>query len=197
MRFRVSALALAGLLLVPPVASAQQYNVRTMAAPNVTLGRLHGFHLLPTPPRKDAARGKGAYDPMVSGSIANRALRATVSGELEALGYNDTEWLPDFVVAIYATTHAQLDLGMWEYDYHSSPPWWSMSFPDQASTLYPEGTVIVDVVSPETLHVLWRGVATIVVDHDPLENAKEIVNAAAAVIDRFPHAKPIVVASPP
>ena len=196
MRLRISALALAGVLSLPAVGAAQQYNVRTMAAPHVTLDRFHSFRLLPTPPRKDGARKNGSYDPMVSGSIVNRALRATVSGELEALGYRDSVWMPELVVAIYATTHERLDLAMWDYGYHSSPAWWSLSFPDQASTLYPEGTVIVDIVNSENLDVLWRGTARIALDHDPLENAKSLVNAAAAIVDKFPHAKPIVVADP-
>lgn len=195
MRFPLCALALAGALSVGTIARAQQYNVRTMAAPNVTLTRLHSFHLLPTPRRLDGARRSAAYDPMVSKSIANRALRGTISGELEALGYYDAEWMPDFVVAIYATTRERLDLGVWEYGYHYLPQWWSMTLPEQTSAPYPEGTIIVDVVNPETLDVLWRGSATIALDHDPLENAKELVNAGAAIIDKFPRAKPIVVAA--
>jgi Domain of unknown function (DUF4136) len=195
MRFCVSALVVAGALSLGVKVGAQQYSVRTMAAPSAMLTRYHSFHLLPTPRRHDGARKSGAYDPMVSNSIANRALRGTVSGELEALGYHDSEWMPDFVVAIYATTHQRLDLGMWEYGYRDSPEWWSVTVPDQASTSYPEGTIIVDIVDPETLDVLWRGSATIALDHDPLENAKELVNAAAAIIDRFPRAKPIAVAA--
>lgn len=195
MRLRVSALVFAGVLALRTIASAQQYHVRTMAAPDVKLASVHSFHLLPTPRRNDAAHKSGAYDPMVSNSIANRALRASVSGELEALGYHDVEWMPDFVVAIYATTRERLDLGLWSYGYDSSPHWWSMTLPDQTSTPATEGTVLVDIVNPETLDVLWRGTATIPLDHDPLENAKQLVNAAAAIVDRFPRAKPIVVAS--
>lgn len=191
MRFPVS-LALVAMLALP--AEAQQYNVRTMAAPNVSLTKFHSFHLLPTPHRHDGARKSGAYDPMVSSSITNRALWATVGGELEALGYTDSEWMPDFVVAIYATTHEHLDLGMWPYGYHYSPRWWQLALPESTSALYPEGTVIVDVVNPETLDVLWRGAASIAVDHDPLENAKRLMNAAAAIVDKFPHAKPVIVA---
>ena len=152
--------------------------------------------MLPTPARRDGARRSGAYDPMVPNSVANRALRVTVSGELGPLGYHEAEWIPDFFVAIYATTRQRLDLDLWNYGYHSSPPWWSTTLPDHTSISYPEGTVIVDVVSPETLDILWRRSATIALDHDPLENAKELVNAATAVIDRFPRARPIVIASP-
>ena len=196
MRFRVHALAAAGALSLGALASAQSYNVRTMAAPNATVTRFHSFHLLPTPRRLDGRHESGAYNPMVSSSIANRALRATVSGDLEALGYHDAEWMPDFVVAIYASTREQLDLDHWEYGYHQAPRWWPMTLPDQAATSDQEGTLIIDVVNSETLDVLWRGTATIALDHDPLRNAKELVNAAAAIINRFPHAKPIVVASP-
>jgi hypothetical protein len=195
MRFHFRALAAAGALAVGTIASAQDYHVRTMAAPNVTLTTLHSFHLLPTPRRLDGVRKSGAYDPMVSNSIANRALRATVSGEFEMLGYCDTEWLPEFFVAIYATTRERLDFAKWEFGYHYSPQWWSMPVPDQTATPRTEGTLIVDVVNPETLDVLWRGYATIPLDHDPLENAKELVKAATAIIDKFPRARPIVVAA--
>jgi hypothetical protein len=177
------------------MASAQQYNVRTMAAPNVTLTRFQSFHLLPTPRRLDGVHRSSAYDAMVSNSIANRALRATVSGQLEALGYHDAELMPDFVVAIYAVTREPLDPSSWDYGYRCAPRWWTTAFPDQTATPNPLGTVIVDVVSPETLDVLWRGYATISLDHDPLENAKEIVNASAVIMGRFPRAKPIVVAT--
>lgn len=194
MRFSLFTLAAVAALSVGTVATAQQYHVRTMTAPHTTLTTLHSFHLLPTPVRRDRARGGGAYDPMVSNSIANRALRAVVSGELEARGYYDAEWMPDFGVAIYATTREQLDLGMWPYGYHDSPKWWSTTLLDETSTLLPAGSVIIDVVSPETLDILWRGYATIDLNHDPLENARQIVNAAAAIIDRFPHATPVVVA---
>ena len=194
MRFRGAALMVIGALALNPVLHAQQYNVRTMAAPNSDVTKLRSFHLLPTPLRRDGARRSGAYDPMVNNSIANRALRASVSGELETLGYHQAEWIPDFVVAIYATTHERLDLGMWAYDYHHSPPWWPVSTPGETSTTYPEGTVVVDIISPVTLDVLWRGTARIAVEHDPLENAKELVNAAGAIVDRLSRAKPIIVA---
>jgi len=195
MRCSLRALATAGALSVSAIAGAQQYNVRTMTAPGVTLSRLHSFHLLPTPARRDGARRSGAYDPMVSNSIANRALRGTVSGELEALGYHDSEWLTEFVVAIYATTRERLDLDTWQYGYHNSPPWWPVTSPEETGTSFPDRTVIIDVVNPETLDVLWRGSATIELDHDPLQNAKQIVNAAAAIINKFPRVKPIVVAA--
>src|SRR5690242_19665978 len=195
MRYSVSLLLVGGALAVGAVASAQGYDTRTMAAPNAPLSRFHSFHLLPTPRARSGAHRSGAYDPMVSSSIANRALRAAVGCELEGLGYHDVEWTPDFVVAIYAATREPLDLTAWDYAYDRSPSWWSMSELDQSPTMYPQGTVIVDVVNPETLDVLWRGSATIALDHDPLVNAKELTNAAAAIIDRFPRATPIAVAA--
>jgi hypothetical protein len=166
-----------------------------MTAPNVKVTQFRTFHLLPTPLRRDGVRKTGAYDPMVNNSLANRALRQTVANEFEALGYVDVEWSPEFVVAVYATTHARLDPGIWAYGYLYWPQWWSMTIPDQTLTTFDEGTVVVDVVDPETLELLWRGSARASIGSDPLENAKQVVTIAAAIIDRFPRAKPIVVAS--
>ena len=53
----------------------------------------------------------------------------------------------------------------------------------------------MDVVDPETLDLLWRGTAVARIGTSDLANTNALIEAAIAVVDRFPHAKPIVVAS--
>lgn len=159
-----------------------------MAAPKVKLTEFHTFHLLPTPRQRDGQIRSGAYDPMVSNSITNRALRATVKSTFESRGYVDVEWMPDVVVAVYASARDKLDVAQWQYGYPSWPGWWRTGM-SQYATVYKEGTVIVDVVDPQTLDLLWRGSATARLGDDPVENTKELQKVAVAIVEKFPRAK--------
>ena len=194
MWYRISNLIVGGALTLGSIAGAQQPTVRAMAAPHARITDFRSFHLLPTPLRSDRVRPRDVYDPMAVHSTANRALWKAVARELVSRGYVETEWMPDFVVAIYASVDERLDLGAWPYGYRYSPQWWSLGGVDEASGLFPAGTVVVDVVNPETLHVLWRGTGAATISADPLENTRELLAVATAVIDKFPRAKPVVIA---
>lgn len=173
---------------------AQSYDVRTMAAPKTTLTEFHTFHLLSVPRRVDGRPGGGSYDPMVNNSITNRALRETVNRAFQDRGYVDVEWMPDFVVAVYASTKDKLDITEWQYGYPYWPRWWWQGRPQQTITQYTEGTVIIDVISPESRDLLWRGTATATLSDDPAENTRQLQKAASAVIAKFPRAKARAVA---
>ena len=194
MWYRVARVVAAAILTLGSTADAQQSNVRVMAAPHARITDFRSFHLLPTPLRTDRAQQHGLYDPMAVHSRANRALWQGVARQLEERGYVDCEWMPDFVVAIYASIDERLDLGAWPYAYTYSPEWWSLGGIDESATLFPAGTVVVDVVNPETLDVLWRGAGTTTIGADPLENAREVLAVATAIIDKFPRAKPMAIA---
>ena len=193
MWYRVSGIVAAGILTLGSAAEAQQSTVHVMAAPHARITDLRSFHVLSTPLRPDRVLGRSPYDPMAAHSRVNRALSQAVARELVERGYVDTEWMPDFVVAIYASIDERLDLGAWPYGYTYSPRWWSSGGVDEASARFPAGTVVVDVVDPETLDVLWRGAGTAILSADPLENARDVLAVATAIIDRFPRAKPVVI----
>jgi hypothetical protein len=125
---------------------------------------------------------------MVSNSITNRALRASVADAFEKRGYVDVEWMPDFVVAVYASARERLDLSQWQFGYYNWPHWWD-AMPPHAVAQYTEGTVVVDVIDPETLDLLWRGSATAALGDDPQQNTKDLQKAAIAIIEKFPRVK--------
>ena len=185
MRYRAFAFAIVGLMPFGGVSCARTYDVHTMAAPKVSLTEFHTFHMLPTPRRRDGQKTSGAYDPMVSNSITNRALRGSVAEAFERAGYVDVEWMPDFVVAVYASARDKLDLSDWQFGYSYWPHWWN-TMPPHAISTYKEGTVIVDVINPETLDLLWRGSATATLGDDPEQNTRELQKAAVAIVERFP-----------
>ena len=188
MRYGGTPLALAAVLALGG-GCATSYDVQTMAAPKVTLTEFRSFHIMPTPRRRDGFAPTGDYDPMVSNSITNRALRASVQSAFESRGYVDEAWRPDFVVAVYASAREKLDLTQWQYTPY---PWWPHGWSMRVSTYgtqYKEGTVIVDVIDPATLDLLWRGSATATLGDNPAENTKELQKAAVAVVAKFPRAK--------
>jgi hypothetical protein len=168
--------------------------VRTMIAPKVTLSKFRTFHLLPTPRRREAPSVTGAYDPMLNNSLANRAIRESVAGAFLDRGYINEMWVPDFVVAVYASAQERLDLSMWKCGYAYWPQGRWIGAPRQETMVYDHGTVIVDVLNPITLELLWRGSAQAVVSDDPAENMRQLQNVAAAIVEKFPRAEPRVVA---
>lgn len=189
MRYSGSYLALAVVLSLSG-GCAPSYDVHTMAAPKVALTEFRSFHIMPTPRRRDGYAPTGDYDPMVSNSITNRALRASVQSAFESRGYIDEAWRPDFVVAVYASARDKLDLTQWQYTpYPWWPRGWSVGVSSAYGREYKEGTVIVDVINPETLELLWRGSATATLGDNPDENTKKLQKAAVAIVAKFPRAK--------
>lgn len=193
MRKALLAIAITVLALAV-VGCGPSYQVRTIAAPQARLSDLHTFRMLPVPPRRDGVTRTDAYDPMVTSSITNLALREAVWKTLHERGYVPDDLHPDFAVAVFASAHEKLDVTQWNYGYPFWPPWRNgYPYQDRVTT-YTEGTVVVDVIDPLSRELLWRGEGRAVLTDSPAENAKQLQEAAAAVVRKFPKAKPRAIA---
>jgi hypothetical protein len=179
------------------VACGRSIEVRTMAAPDAGLSSLHTFRILPGPARRDGRAVTGADDPMISNSIANRAIRDRIRKAFEDGGYIVDERNPDFAVAFYATAREKLDVSTWDYGYPFTPGW--PRYPRQSPmvTQYTEGSVIIDIVKPGSQQLLWRGEGKAQLSDDPSENVQQLAKAAEAIVAKFPHATTRVVAATP
>jgi hypothetical protein len=177
-------------------ACGSSIEVRTMAAPDAGLTALHTFQMLPGPARRDGQAAIGADDPMISNSIANRAIREQIVKAFEGRGYVRVERNADFAVAFYATAREKLDVTKWDYGYPFYPGW-PYSRPNERITTYTEGSVIIDVIKPVTRILLWRGEGKAVLSEDPSDNVVQLRTAADAIIAKFPHATNPVVAIRP
>ena len=190
--------ALGGMLALAAAGCAGSYRVRTITAPEAGLAGLATFHVLPAPPPRDgrARASTGAYDPMVSNSIANRALRERITQAFQARGYALDERAPDFAVAVYASARERLDVTAWDYGYPYWPRWgWGGRVPlRERVTEYTEGTVVVDVVRAATRELLWRGTGSTTLSEDPTRDVAELQRVAEAVVKKFPAARPRTVA---
>jgi hypothetical protein len=184
-------------LAIVGVACGRSIEVRTMAAPDAGLSSLHTFRILPGPARRDGRAVTGADDPMISNSIANRAIRDRIRKAFEDGGYIVDERNPDFAVAFYATAREKLDVSTWDYGYPFTPGW--PRYPRQSPmvTQYTEGSVIIDIVKPGSQQLLWRGEGKAQLSDDPSENVQQLAKAAEAIVAKFPHATTRVVAATP
>ena len=183
---------LGGALTALTVGCAGSLHVRTIEAPDAPFASLHTFRVLPTPPPRDGHARTSAYDPMVDNSIANRALRQTITRAFTDRGYASVGTNPDFVVAVYASAHEKLDVTTWDYGYPYWPrgPWGRRGRVVDQVTTYTEGTVVVDVLYPRTRELMWRGTASATLSEDPVQDLRALQVVAEAVVRKFPHARP-------
>lgn len=191
-----SRLAIYASLAIATAGCASSIEVRTMEAPDAGLSALHTFRMLPGPARRDGRPVTGADDPMISNSIANRAIRERIVKALQGHGYAIKDQGPDFAVAFYATTRTKLDVTVWDYGYPFSPGWPRRPIPQERVVPYTEGSVIIDVINPATKTLLWRGEGKATLSDDPSENVKQLSKAAEAIIGKLPHATNRVEARP-
>ena len=161
--------------------------------PDAGLAVFHSFRMLPGPARRDGRAATGSDDPMISNSIANRALRDRIMRAFQDRGYTLDERNADFGVAFYASTREKLDVDTWDYGYPSRLGWPPYRLA-QGVSQYTEGSVVVDVVRLGTRELLWRGEGRAALSDDPSENVTQLAKAAAEIVAKFPHATAHVVA---
>lgn len=172
-------------------------DVRTMASPDAGLSRLHTFRMLPGPARRDGQPATGADDPMISNSIANRAIREQIVKAFVERGYRLDERNADFAVAFYATAREKLDVSIWDYGYPFYPGWPRGRWPGQTVTQYTEGSVVIDVVQASSRELLWRGEGRAELSDSPEDNVRQLAKAASAIVAKFPEAtRPTVAVGP-
>ena len=192
----ISVLA-AAALVAAGAACHRGIEVQTMAAPDARFAALHTFQMLPGPARRDGRPTTGDDDPMISNSIANRAIREQIVKAFQDRGYTLDERRSDFGVAFYATAREKMDVTAWDYGYPFYPRWPRYPGREPAVMTYTEGTVVVDVVRTDTHDLLWRGVGKAELSDDPAQNVQQLAKAAAAIVERFPAATTRVVAMRP
>jgi hypothetical protein len=167
------------------LACAPAVHVTTATAPDVVINGRETFRILDVPVRRDGL-SLAADDPMLTNSITNEALREDLTHSFESRGYAPSTEHPDFAVAYYASTRDKLKVSTWDYGY----TWrgWPREYVDVDE--YTQGTVIVDVVDPQTRTLLWRGQGVADVSKDPKRYTKELAKTVSAILNKFPQAAP-------
>jgi hypothetical protein len=188
-------------VLIPVLAACASVDVRTAKSPDANLGALQTFNVMqapdPGPPTANSAN-----DPVLVNPVTSRALRTDVFKGFESRGYavSDT---PDFLVAYYASAKKKLDVTDWDYGYPFYSRWWSPMGPGWGPewgpagivTQYTEGTVIIDVLNPQSKELLWRGQGVAQVSDDEPRYEQDLWKTVTAILDKFPRAQQGLVSS--
>jgi Domain of unknown function (DUF4136) len=173
------------------VAACASVDVRTATSPDANLSTLRTFSIMRrADPQSPSA--SSANDPVLVNSISNRALRADLVKGFEDRGYALSDSNPDFKVAYYASTKDKLDVTYWDYGYPYYPRWWGWRGGFAASgptvTEYTQGTVIIDVIDPNTKELLWRGQGVANVSDNEAQYEQDLWKTVTAILDKFPRA---------
>jgi hypothetical protein len=165
-------------------------DVRSVTSPNANLTALRTFKVMKN--AKPLAQVAEANNPMLVNSISNQALRTDLVNGFENHGYVLADNNPDFAVAYYASTKEKLDVSYWDYGYSYYPRWWGGFGPvasEPMVTQYTQGTVIVDVIDPNTKELLWRGSGVAAVSDDEAQYEQDLAKTVTAILAKFPQAK--------
>jgi hypothetical protein len=112
--------------------------------------------------------------PLADPSLHDQIIEA-VDAELSAKYLRRIQARPDLFVVYYASAQ-EMTLNMREHGYSFGLRWqWGGSIQsDNAVQVYPKGTLVVDLWEAKTQRLIWRGVATDVVDKGAAKLTQEV-----------------------
>ena len=116
---------------------------------------------------------KKTGDVRIDNSILNARIRKAVDSQLASQGYEKVDSEPaDFLVAYHASVTYRLELTWYIGDYD-------------------EGTLILDILDPQTKHLKWRGTAktAVMFSATPERRERKINQAVRRILERFPPPK--------
>ncbi len=126
---------------------------------------------------------KRTYEPVILKAVEDELARR---GLTRASGTQTADFNVTYYVLITASTDAQ-QMGQFlpPVTQYGIPPFAPQT---TALTIYPQGTLVLDIASPDPSHVVWRAVAQAEVDLDKTEAQRSvrIRNAVRDVLAKLP-----------
>ncbi|MEE4360331.1 MAG: DUF4136 domain-containing protein [Pseudomonadales bacterium] len=175
--------ALSILLSLLLVACASGPRVRYDRAPDFDPGAAATFGFF-----APLGTDRNGYDTLIS-----QRLKAAARSGLEGKGYRYSEENPDLLVNFSARldervrTSPEPSMGVGYYNYRRGFYSGWLGYDSQRIETYREGTLNIDVVDPETMRMVWEGVAVGRVSGDEMDpDSPAIENAVADILRGFP-----------
>jgi len=183
----IAALALAGTL------QAQKLDIKTNHDPKANFTAIKTFAWLPPAPMVGNVAPGGLTNPTLSQEAIGPHLMAAVERELKARGLvegsKDTADVHVVYFAAMTSGVNQTYLG----EYYGYVTGWASPLalgytPSTSSTVYEQGTVVIDMVERASKRAIWRGsVVTRIVQERTLDKRIERINDAThRVFEKFP-----------
>jgi hypothetical protein len=117
-------------------------------------------------------------------SLSSSRIREALEGGLIARGYPKVTSEPSFLVSFHTVVQQRLEAGTAPYGYG-----WRTGYAGAAPAMvYDEGTLLVDFIDPKSKTMIWRGVASAVVDPtNSVEKRENLIREAVTkILDKFP-----------
>ena len=131
---------------------------------------------------------KPVRSPIVQNSLMDKRIRQAVEGELRALGYEVNVESPALLIVYHTGLEDKIDVSSYGYGYGHGYGRYYGGYGGGGPYLrsYKEGTLILDFVDPETMHLIWRGWAGGAFD-DPENAAMYVSKAVRKILKKFPN----------
>jgi hypothetical protein len=169
------------------LAACYSVKVQTLGRPSANFAHYRTFKILDANrvPEGAPAKPRGwAAEPMLNNSITYDAGRDYLKAALEARGFVENKKNPDFLIAFYASARERLNLNNWGYGYY---------YGSYYVTEYTEGTVLIDVVDPDSDKLVWRGSGVATVSDNPRKYLRDLSRIVPKIVDRIPGGYPSTV----
>ncbi|MFH1567033.1 MAG: DUF4136 domain-containing protein [Gemmatimonadota bacterium] len=143
--------------------------------PDVDFSRYHSFTWMPVAENAETARTN------LSGPFVDKRVKKALVEALAAKGYGKVDDGADFLVAYHLSYKRRTDVSAVRYGY------WGPSYPVDVNQ-YKEGTLVLDLVDPQTQQLIWRGwsISALQPGADPREEQESIDMAVREILKRFP-----------
>lgn len=117
-----------------------------------------------------------------------QAVRDEFVSALEARGFEKVSHDADFLLVMYAGAEAQLQVSAYGYGYGPRSTFWGPTDGYVEANVYRDGTLILDVVNPETDELAWRGTAQGALDAsmNPQQLRELVTKAIDKMLKKFP-----------
>jgi hypothetical protein len=145
-------------------------------------------------------------DPRIDDEALEARIRAAIDDQLASQGFTmTTDGAPDFLVGFHAAVASKLEVNAINQYSGYAPGWGSQGFrygdsggyrnyvwgwepPSTSVRSFDQGSLIIDVVKPESDVLIWRGTAQAEVDFADDEGTREkrVREAVARMLKTFP-----------
>jgi len=149
--------------------------------PSADFSNLRTFAWLPAPV-------EAVPDQQVSDLVTQRIRRA-VEAELVMQGMRPVESGPDLYIAHHINIEQKLEVNTTSYGYgYGGSRYRGGMAVDTHVDQYEQGTLVVDLVSPETMNVIWRGTAQSRLRSaaTPQQREERVKEAVSAIFAQYP-----------
>ncbi len=138
------------------------------------------------------AAKKVTGDPRLDDPALDKRIREIVESRLATQGYTKvSDGTPDFLVGYHVALEKRLAVSTMN-DYYGYRAGWGWSYGAGTGTMMPQsytyeyeqGSLIIDVVSPKTHDLMWRGSAQAEVNRK--KGREQLNEAVTRILERFP-----------